>query len=143
MSALNKAGSAVRYASRTTGVDFEKWLTWGAIGGIAYLLIKGFQFGAAVKSGLNSAGEAIGSGLFEFVHGNDVKNALAPNLIVYFPNEGKMHQVPQVKLDNNAGFVNANLAPQYAGDGKAYQIVKAKTPISLNGVTTSWVAVPQ
>lgn len=30
-------GSAVRYASRTTGVNFEKWLTWAAIGGVAYV----------------------------------------------------------------------------------------------------------
>ena len=35
---LTHAGSAVRYASRTTGVDFEKWLTWAAIGGVAYVV---------------------------------------------------------------------------------------------------------
>lgn len=46
------AGSGVRYASRTTGVNFEKWLTWGALAGGAYLAYK-------VVSGFKKAGDAV------------------------------------------------------------------------------------
>lgn len=138
---LTHAGSAVRYASRTTGVDFEKWLTWAAIGGLAYLGYKAFSVASAVKGALTSTGEAIGSGLFELIHGDDVRRALAPNLIVRFPND-ELHQVPSVAVDSSGRFVNRNLAPSYSGDGRTYQLLKAKTPFTKNGVSTSWAAVP-
>lgn len=37
---MRRALSAVRYASSTTGVNLEKWLTWGAIAGVAYVVYK-------------------------------------------------------------------------------------------------------
>lgn len=135
------AGSAVRYASRTTGVDFEKWLTWAAIGGLAYLGYKVFAGVSAVKGALTSTGEAIGSGLFELIHGDEVRRALAPNLIVRFPDD-QLHQVPSVAVDSSGRFVNRNLAPSYPGDGRTYQLVRAKTPFTKNGVKTSYAAVP-
>lgn len=46
-----KISGAIRYASGTTGVNFEKWLTWGAIAGGAWLAYK-------VYSGLAKAGDA-------------------------------------------------------------------------------------
>jgi len=49
---MSKALSAVRYASSTTGVNFEKWLTWAAIGGVAYVVYK-------VVHGANEAGDAV------------------------------------------------------------------------------------
>lgn len=138
---LTHAGSAVRYASRTTGVDFEKWLTWGAIAGLAYVGYKIYSGVAAVKGALTSTGEAIGSGLFEWVHGDDVRRALAPNLVVRFQDD-QLHQVPSVAVDSSGRFVNRNLAPSYAGDGRTYQLLRAKTPFTKNGVTTSYAAVP-
>jgi hypothetical protein len=47
----DKALRAVRYASGTTGVNFEKWLTWGVLAGGAWLAYK-------VYSGLAKAGDA-------------------------------------------------------------------------------------
>lgn len=140
MSAIRHAGSAVRYASRTTGVNFEKYLVWGAIGGIAYLLYKTYSVGAAISDAATKTGEAIGSGLFELIRGAEVRRALAPNLIVSFP-DGQFHQVPTVKVDDDGRFVNRNLAPNYAGDGKRYQLVKLKVPVTRNGITTSNGAV--
>ncbi len=40
---MNRALTTVRYASGATGVNFEKWLTWAAIGGLAYLGYKAFK----------------------------------------------------------------------------------------------------
>ncbi len=39
----DKALRAVRYASGTTGVNFEKWLTWGVIGAGAFLAYKAYR----------------------------------------------------------------------------------------------------
>lgn len=138
---VSHAGSAVRYASRTTGVNFEKWLTWAAIGGVGYLAYQIYSAGSATKGALNSLGSAIGSGLFELIHGDEVRRALAPNLIVRFPGD-QLHQVPSVAVDSSGRFVNSHLAPNYAGDGRTYQLLKAKTPFTKNGVKTSYVAVP-
>lgn len=50
---MKRALSAVRYASSTTGVNFEKWLTWAAIGALGYLGYKAYK-------GANAAVDAVG-----------------------------------------------------------------------------------
>ncbi len=52
---MNKALSAVRYASGTTGVNFEKWLTWAAIGGVAYLAYKTVSAAGAARDAVASS----------------------------------------------------------------------------------------
>jgi hypothetical protein len=38
-----KVLGAVRYASGTTGVNFEKWLTWAALAGGAFIAYKAYR----------------------------------------------------------------------------------------------------
>src|SRR3990172_8060305 len=95
MKHIAKVGGAVRYASRTTGVDFEKWLTWAAVAGVAYV---GYQVYSTVKGAtdvvsgaLNSLGSALGTGLYELFHpGEGTKYSLQYR--VKFP-DGKDHYI--------------------------------------------------
>lgn len=124
--------SAVRYASRTTGVDWEKWLTWGVIGGGAYLL---YQLFTTVRSGaqaLNDAGTAIGSGLYDFFHRDPLGETLY--YTVTFP-DGSRHSVPSRSVDNAGLFRNSGNGVNYAGDGETYRLVIEKS-------TGKYFAVP-
>lgn len=56
MSASNKALGAVRYASGATGVNFEKWLTWAALGGALYVAYSIYK---AASDARDKAAEAI------------------------------------------------------------------------------------
>lgn len=116
--------STVRYASRTTGVNFEKILTWGAIGVGLYLALKVVGIIEATGSVLKSSGEAIGSGLFDFFHRDQVGEMTF--YTVMFP-DGQKHTVPSRAVDSNGFFVNRNLSPNYAGDGKRYRILVRKS----------------
>lgn len=126
---MSKAGSAVRYASRTTGVNFEKILTWGAIGVGLYLALETFGLLKTVASAgaaaYSSARDAVASGLYDWFgpaeeFGDDLFYT------VKFPN-GQFHTVPASVVSAQGAFRNSNLSPIYAGDGRTYQIVVQKT----------------
>lgn len=116
--------STVRYASRTTGVNFEKILTWGAIGVGLYLALKVVGIIEATGSVLKTSGEAIGSGLFDFFHRDQVGEMLF--YTVMFPN-GQKHAVPSRAVSRDGLFRNSNLSSTYAGDGKMYRILVRKS----------------
>lgn len=124
----SRAGSAVRYASRTTGVDFEKILTWVAIGGVAYIVYKTLSIGSSIKSGLNEAGSAIGLTLYDWIHGENAGIGETTFYSVYFP-DGKFHAVPSLSVDSMGVFKNNINTPNYKGDGKVYRIARAAQPI--------------
>lgn len=126
---MSKAGNAVRYASRTTGVNFEKWLTWGAIGVGLYLALETFGLLKSVAGGAatayNSARDAVASGLYDWFgpaeeFGDDFFYT------VKFP-DGQFHAVPASFVSAQGVFRNSNLSPNYSGDGRTYQIVVQKT----------------
>jgi hypothetical protein len=112
--ALAMGGSAVRYASRTTGVNFEKLLTWGAIGGVAYLLYGIYSAGSGAKKALNSLGSALGTGLYEIFHPNAVGEMLF--YTVEFP-DGQRHAVGSRDVDRSGRFTR---------EGRRYQLVVEK-----------------
>jgi len=121
---VSRYTDTVRYASRTTGVNFEKILTWGAIGVGLYLGLKVVGLIEDTGSVLKSSGEAIGSGLFDFFHPDAAGETLYYN--VMFPN-GQRHAVPSRAVDSNGIFRNSNLSPNYAGDGLRYRIMVRKS----------------
>lgn len=116
--ALAAGGSAVRYASRTTGFDFEKWLTWAAVAGVAYVGYKIYSTvsGAAdvVSGALNSTGSAIGSGLYDFFHPDQTGEMLF--YTVTFPN-GERHAIGSREVDSSGRFTY---------NARRYQIVTKK-----------------
>lgn len=116
---MSRALRTVQYASRTTGVDFEKWLTWAAIGGVAYLLYKTISTVRAAGEVLTNTGSAIGEKVFDLFN-----KAYEPgtSYTVRFP-DGKNHAVPANVVSQTGEFVNRNLAPTYPGDGKRYRIM--------------------
>ncbi len=136
------AGSAVRYASRTTGVNFEKYLTWGAIIGVGYVALKALGFIGSVKSGLNEFGSAVGTTLYDWFHPNEVGEKLF--YIVRFP-DGQFHSVPSLTVANDGTFTNKGTPPLYIGDGKVYRIAIGTTVFknpNNASMTTNKQAVP-
>lgn len=116
--------STVRYASRTTGVNFEKILTWGAIGAGLYLALKVVGLIQSAGSVLTTTGSAIGTGLYDFFHPDTFGESLYYN--VMFP-DGQRHAVPSRSVNSDGLFRNSNLSPQYAGDGRMYRILVRKS----------------
>lgn len=92
----------------------------GAVLGGLYLLTRA---GSKAAEALTSAGEAIGSGLYDFFHPNQVGETTF--YVVTFP-DGSRHSVPASAVDSSGVFLNKNLSPTYAGDGKRYRIVVSK-----------------
>lgn len=121
---MSKAVAAVRYASRTTGVNFEKILTWAAIAGVAYVAYKAVTLTAAVSDALASVGSAVGSGLYDFFHRDQVGETLF--YTVRFP-DGVKHSIPSRSVDNAGLFKNTGNGTNYTGDGKLYRIVRQKS----------------
>jgi len=113
----------VRYASRHTGVNFEKWLTWGAIGVGAYFIFKLVSFGSAAAKVLTTTGEAVGSGLYDFFHRDPLGETTY--YLVRFP-DGSRHSVASRSVDNSGLFKNTGDGRQYAGDGELYRLVIEK-----------------
>jgi len=103
--------------------QFERLLPWLAIGAGAVVIYKAFQGIAAVGSVLTSTGSAIGSGLYDFLHPNEMGETTF--FLVIFP-DGVRHAVPSKSISPNGVFRNANLSLTYAGDGLTYQIVRKK-----------------
>lgn len=97
MSATNKALGAVRYASGATGVNFEKWLTWGVILGGAYVAYK-------VYSGLSKGADAISKTVADAY----VRATAGPVIEVLgravLPN-GQKIPLSQLKVKSDATFV--------------------------------------
>lgn len=125
-----KALGAVRYASRTTGVDFEKILTWAAIGGVAFVALKIWNTASAAKQALTEVGSKIGTGLYDWIHGENAGVGEMTFYAVRFP-DGNFHAVPAGKVNPLTGeFVNKDLAPSYPGDGKKYRIARSPTALT-------------
>jgi hypothetical protein len=66
---MSRAHSTVRYASRVTGVDFEKYLVWGGIAAAIYFVVwpvlkTAISVKGAVDAGITTARDALASGLY-------------------------------------------------------------------------------
>lgn len=126
---MKRYTQTVRYASRHTGVNFEKILTWGAIGVGVYLALEAFGLlksaAGAVVTGYTSARDAVASGLYTWF-GPEEKFGSNVDYIVRFP-DGKFHAVPESAVSDQGVFRNSNLSMNYSGDGGTYQLVVQKT----------------
>lgn len=98
-------------------MDRKTLLLLAALGIAGFYLYR--QFGA-LKDTLRTAGEAIGSGLFDLFHPDQVGEMLFYK--VRFP-DGQFHSVPSRAVRPDGTFLNRNLAPNYAGDGKVYRLL--------------------
>lgn len=124
---VSGAGSAVRYASKTTGVNFEKILTWVAIGGIGYLVYQIYSAGSAAKAALNSVGSAIGTGLYDYFHPNETGEMLY--YTVEFP-DGQRHAVGSKTVDTSGRFTWGGRRYQLLVDkGKPTGVNKYAAPV--------------
>lgn len=77
----------------------------------------------AARKGLTTVGDAIGSGLYDFFHPNEMGETKF--FLVTFP-DGQRHSIPASYIDASGIFVNKPDPnnPTYKGDGKTYRIVK-------------------
>ena len=82
-------------------INFEKWLTWGAIAGVAYLAYQAVSTVASVKGALNSLGSALGSGLYDLFHPDQTGEMLY--YTVQFP-DGERHAVGSRTVDGSGRF---------------------------------------
>jgi hypothetical protein len=121
---MSRALKTVRYASRTTGVNFEKILTWGAIGAGLYLAFKVLGLVNSSKDALAAAGGAIGSGLYDLFHRDPLGETTF--YVVTFP-DGANHSIPSRSIDNAGLFKNSGNGVNYFGDGKTYRIMIRKS----------------
>jgi hypothetical protein len=88
-----------------------------ALGGVLVYLL--YRTTTAAARALASAGEALGSGLFDLFHPDPVGEVLYYS--VKFP-DGSTHAVPSRSVTSAGRFVNRNLSPNYPGDGLTYQL---------------------
>lgn len=140
MKYAKQAGRAVQYASRTTGVNFEKILTWGAIGVVGYLALEVMGFLKSAKDTVTDFGGSIGRGLYDWFHPDTVGEKIM--YTVRFP-DGVFHSVPSLSVGNDGTFTNKGSPPFYVGDGKVYRIARNSTMFrNAAGVTTNLMAVP-
>lgn len=102
----------------------------GILAALAGGAVLAYRFYSDAKGALTTAGEAIGSGLFDFFHPDQLGETTF--YIVTFP-DGVKHSVPSRSVDANGLFTNKNLAPNYAGDGKRYRIL-----VATNGTRTAF-----
>lgn len=115
--------SAVRYASRSTGVDFDKWITWGLIAGGIYVVYQVVTTIKATGEVLGNAGSAIGTGLYDFFHRDPLGESVY--YTVTFP-DGSRHSIPSRSVDNGGLFRNTGNGLNYLGDGATYRLVRKK-----------------
>lgn len=127
---MSRAHSSVRYASRVTGVDFERYLVWGAVAAAVYFVVwpvlkTAISIKGAVSDTMDSAQNALASGLYR-VFGPEEKFGSDRNSIVTFP-DGKRHSIPAEAISSTGIFVNkwaSDGSPySYAGDGKTYRVL--------------------
>lgn len=134
---MTRAREVIRYASGTTGVNFEKWLTWGAIGALAYILYKALNVAGAAKEALASAGSAIGTGLYDVLHPNEIGETFF--YTVTFP-DATRRSIPSKVVSAQGIFRNDDSVydkySRYKGDGKVYRIMVLKSD------RTKRIAVP-
>jgi len=121
---MGRAYKAVRYASSTTGVNFEKILTWGAIGAGLYLALQVVGLIKGAGSVLTDTGSAIGSGLYDLFHRDPLGETTF--YVVTFP-DGVNHSIPSRAIDNSGLFKNTGNGVNYAGDGRDYRVMIRKT----------------
>lgn len=95
----------------------KDWLLLALFAGGAYYL---YRTATGVSRALTSAGEAIGSGLFDLFHPDQVGETLFYK--AKFP-DGKFHSVPSRAVNADGIFLNKNLAPNYPGDGRKYRLL--------------------
>lgn len=123
----SQAGRAVRYASRTTGVDFEKLLTWAAIAGIGFFGYKIYSGLSAVKDSLSSLGSALGSGLYDLFHPDQTGEMVFYNVL--FP-DGQKHAIPSRSVDSSGRFTYQGRRYQLLVDkGKQSGVNKYAVPV--------------
>lgn len=116
---MNRALSAVRYASGTTGVNFEKWLTWAAIGGVAYFAYSIYRGATEAR---DKAAEAIANGYVALTAGPAIEvlgrvvlpdgqrvplNGLAVKSDFTFTYQGKRFKLTKRRPDNDYDAVAA------------------------------------
>jgi len=127
---MSRAHSTVRYASRVTGVPFEKYLVWGGIAAAIYFVVwpvlkTAISVKGAVDAGITTARDALASGLYR-VFGPEEKFGSDRNSIITFP-DGKRHSIPAEAISSDGVFVNrwaSDGSPySYAGDGKTYRVL--------------------
>lgn len=102
-------------------MDRKTLLMLAVLGFAGYYL---YRRAADVVKVFRTAGEALGSGLFDLFHPDPVGERLYYNVL--FP-DGQRHSVPSRAVANDATFVNRNLSPNYPGDGRKYKIIVDKT----------------
>lgn len=137
---VRHARRAVGYASRKTGVDFEKYLVWGAIIGVGYIVLKTLGLISSAKEALTETGGAIGRSVYDWFHPDTVGEKI--NYTVKFP-DGSFHTVGSLTVGNDGTFTNKGAPPFYVGDGKVYRLARAKVSFRTpGGVTSNLIAVP-
>lgn len=99
----------------------KDWLLLALVAGGAFYLYRTF---AGVSRVFTTAGEAIGSGLFDLFHPDQVGEMLFYK--AKFP-DGKFHAIPSRAVNADGIFLNRNLAPNYAGDGRKYRLLVDKS----------------
>ena len=116
---MNRALSTVRYASETTGVNFEKWLTWAAIAGVAYVGFKVYKGATAARDAVAdtianayvaaTAGPAVEVlGRVVLPDGQRVPlNSLAVKSDFTFVYQGKRYRVTKRRPDNDYDSIRA------------------------------------
>lgn len=119
------ASKHVAYASRVTGVNFEKILVWGGVALAVYFVVWPalstlFLIKDAAGAAIQTSRDALASGLYA-VFGPTLKNE-SLFYSVRFP-DGQIHSVPSMAVASDGSFTNANLTPSYAGDGKRYRML--------------------
>ena len=105
-------------------VNVEKLIPWIVAGGALVVVGKVLTIGASVKGALTSVGSAIGTGLYDYLHPNELGETVFAILI--FP-DGQKHSVPASKISASGTFVAKNLSPQYPGDGRTYRVLVDKS----------------
>lgn len=125
---MSRTRSVIDYASRSTGVNFDKWLTWAAIAGALYLGYKTYSAVSAVTgavgAGVKTARDALASGLYRVFGPTETFND--DYILARFP-DGKNHAIPTSRIDPaTQTFVNHGLSPSYPGDGKTYKLLVDK-----------------
>lgn len=99
----------------------KDWLLLGAVAG-AGLWVYGKLGG--VSKALTTAGEAIGSGLYDLFNPDPLGEVTY--YIVRFP-DGAKHAVPSRSVSADGFFTNTGDGYKYKGDGKRYKLLTDRT----------------
>jgi hypothetical protein len=120
---MSRAHSTVRYASRVTGVDFEKYLVWGGIAAAIYFVVwpvlkSAIAVKGAVDAGINTARDALSSGLYR-VFGPEEKFGPELTYTVRFPDGNHSLDPAIVAADGT-----------FSRNGKRYRLLIDKRIVS-------------